>query len=107
MRMALGPAPSSPCSGAVALRGDVVSNTTTAPTEIDVERYVQISALWHVITGDSFKHALDGLLPDLDLDSLVVEITDSEKEFSHTSLFDQVIPADLDGSPALALTNAR
>jgi len=86
-----------------------VSDTTTAPTDLDVERYVQLAAFWTVITGDEFRDALADLLPDLAWDSLVVEITDRERGFSHEGLFEKVIPAELDEimSDALALIHAR
>lgn len=86
-----------------------MTTTTTAstPTDLEVERYVQLAALWIVISGNAFQETLGELLPNLSYEQLVFEITDRDRGFSHESLFRRCIPGDRDGTPAVALTEAR
>jgi hypothetical protein len=64
--------------------------STTAPTPLDVERYIQLNALWLVMGGGLLGETFNALVPDLELDNLDIVATIDGEPVSHRALFARV-----------------
>jgi hypothetical protein len=84
-----------------------VTDTTTAPTALEIERYIQLDALWLIATGGRLGDRFNDLLPDLCVDDIdLVERTGGEST-SHAELFERIVPSGDEDSPRVKLIGAR
>lgn len=79
----------------------------TPPTPLEVERYIQLNALWLVVTGGIFGKAFTELLPDISFDNMDIVAELDDVAVSHEDLFQIVIPSEDEDTPRANLINAR
>lgn len=76
---------------------------TVALTDLDVERYIQLDAIWSTLMLLGFE---EELLPDIDVHTLDLRVELKEESFGIRDLFNRIAPGDDDDPPAMVSVRA-